>query len=172
MINDNKIAEEHDQWFPTGTPILDYINSFKELAEYNKDFKPPFMHKLIEEHGIEHMFMDHAPELGEMKQCYMNSWQLLSDDKFKDYVYMEGMAASFIPVSHAWVASPCLQLGVETTWKDFGYDYWGLPLKKDFVMRVMAHTECYGVLDNMWMVRDNNKLYDELVSGDAILKVE
>lgn len=54
-------------------------------------------------------------ELGEVSQCYRNSWELATEFP-DDYIYVEGYAYhSVLPVQHAWVQTPDGRI-IDPTW--------------------------------------------------------
>lgn len=63
--------------------------------------------------------------------------------------YCEGFAVppDLFPIEHAWLvdSNGCV---IDPTWKD-GTDYFGVVLRKDFVLNHMLKTKKYGILCNL-----------------------
>lgn len=86
---------------------------------------------------------------GPMRQCYANTFEYVQ--LHPEYVYCEGFAVSKkvpIPVHHAWAVSPDGR-AEELTWAEAGADYWGVPLKWDFVLAEANRTRTFGLLGEM-----------------------
>lgn len=82
---------------------------------------------------------------GAYKECYRNAfWAALTDDRL---VYCEGYAAGIIPVAHAWCVERSTKKVVEVTWDD-GEQYFGIPLKFEFVRQVAEDCMVYSVFHN------------------------
>jgi len=83
---------------------------------------------------------------GKNKLCFMNSYGLAFE---KGWQYVEGYALSGIvpfPVLHAWVVTDSGEV-IETTWKDSGVAYFGIPFDFDFIHKVLLETRTHGVID-------------------------
>lgn len=93
-------------------------------------------------------------ELGELGECYRNSWSLSWDMQTEGWAYVEGYATSAsllgLPLMHAWLLTD-EGLAVDPTW-ELGLDYYGVVIPHDVAAEVMAVTERYGVLDGLWVV--------------------
>lgn len=86
---------------------------------------------------------------GPLRQCYANTFEFVQ--LHPEYVYCEGFAVSSkvpFPVHHAWAVSPDGR-AEELTWAEAGVDYWGVPLKWDFVFSQVQRTRTYGLLGEM-----------------------
>ena len=79
--------------------------------------------------------------------CYANA---LSAALTGRWVYVEGFAVpkpGALAILHAWVTDPkCPTLAYDPTWTK-GREYFGLPLKLDYVLRMHATAGHPGVLD-------------------------
>lgn len=77
------------------------------------------------------------------------------------HTYFEGYATStrsIIPVFHAWTSSKVSRHVSDPTWrgqvrvgKPFGYC--GIPFKRDFIRQAQLDTGCYGILENLWLMK-------------------
>jgi hypothetical protein len=80
------------------------------------------------------------PRLGRMKECFKNSFELAASEP--DLIYCEGYAlGAVIAVHHAW----CVRKDgtvVDPTWKS-GEDYFGVPLRLEYVVKFIDDTGCY-----------------------------
>lgn len=80
------------------------------------------------------------------KQCYENAYQLVMVNS-TDLVYCEGYAASLIAVPHAWAVVRGSGAVVDPTWdfEDEDVDYFGIPLKLQFISRWLVQTGHWGL---------------------------
>lgn len=85
-------------------------------------------------------------ERGILKECYRNVF-LLCEGR-PDLIYVEGYAMGVIPMMHAWAVTKS-GIVVDPTWEE-GTAYFGIPLKREYVVRSAIEREYYGVIDN-WM---------------------
>ena len=81
---------------------------------------------------------------GRMKMCYMNAANLVMDNP--ELVYCEGYAAGILPVMHAFCVTRKGAV-VDPTWKD-GTEYFGVPIKREFLRKTLLRNKVYGVLDD------------------------
>lgn len=72
---------------------------------------------------------------GPMKHCYWNSMELVRRGKGR-FVYCEGVAASIIPVDHAWCIDRETGRVVDRTWQE-GSCYVGVPIRLKYVQRCL-----------------------------------
>lgn len=80
---------------------------------------------------------------GKDGECFANAYHVAAD---KGWQYVEGFARSIIFVHHAWVIDDRGNV-VETTWKEPGTEYYGIPLDMQFIHQVFLETRVYGVLN-------------------------
>ncbi len=85
--------------------------------------------------------------------CYMNAYRLAERDSSLRYV--EGYAASVIPMEHAWCVDKDGQV-IDPTWdKKYGQDrlsdYFGVAFDHDTLCKIMLLTGHYGVFASWWM---------------------
>lgn len=88
-------------------------------------------------------------ELGAAKQCYRNAALVALSNP--EYTYVEGYAASIIPIHHAWVVDRDGQV-VDPTWhEDNGLspakEYVGVPFSREFLGRRLVQTGVFGLFD-------------------------
>ena len=81
---------------------------------------------------------------GKVKDCYMNAWHLATERK--DLTYVEGYAASVIPVMHAWCVDKQGNV-IDPTWGT-GKAYYGVPFTTDYIMKTAMRRKYFGILDN------------------------
>jgi hypothetical protein len=126
----------------------------KTLGPQNK-FKFSCMEDFILSYG--RLFPNYMPKpkwvrKGIIKQCFSNCAKAVMKNPER-LIYCEGFASGIIPVNHAW----CLTLDgqvIDPTWdgrKDIkreGTEYFGIPFKFDYVLRIQRESGHYGVLDN------------------------
>lgn len=65
------------------------------------------------------------------RQCFQNAAKTVL--KRRRLVYVEGLAKALIPAQHAWVCTPEGTV-IDPTWGDSGSDYFGIPIRFDFLM--------------------------------------
>jgi hypothetical protein len=80
---------------------------------------------------------------GQKRQCYRNAALLAIDEV--DLIYCEGFAMGVIPVNHAWCCDSEGKV-VDPTWPDGG-EYFGIPIKKEYLCERLQAQETYGILD-------------------------
>lgn len=89
------------------------------------------------------------------KHCFRNAAELAAK---KGLVYVEGFAASVIPVPHAWNVKPGSDKVIDVTWETPGSAYWGVAFDFPYVLKCLKKSG--SVLQN-W--RDDYKLFRGLV---------
>ena len=87
-----------------------------------------------------------APEQGAARQCYYNAGMLALENPELAYVEGFGLRPGLIPVHHAWCLDPDGRV-VETTWPfDEAAEYWGIPLRTDFLREQVRNSSTWGIL--------------------------
>ena len=86
-------------------------------------------------------------KFGPIKQCYANATQLALEHP--NLIYCEGLANCIIPVSHAWCIT---QEGnvVDNTWRTVGKEYFGVPIKTEYLEERVALTGMGGPVLDDW----------------------
>jgi hypothetical protein len=93
------------------------------------------------------------------KQCFYNAASAAIDypDQF---TYVEGYAIPDseinFPMAHAWVVDKnnCL---LDSTWKNSGTAYYGIPFSNQLLSECLLITERYGIFDFLWSSKDLRK---------------
>ncbi len=91
--------------------------------------------------------------LGEMKQCFKNSHDLILREP--DLTYVEGYAflppcrgyGHSFPIHHAWCITP-EGIVLDPTWKDKGEIYFGVPFDRDFANWFIIEYKRYCLIDS------------------------
>lgn len=121
---------------------------------------------------------------GPPQQCYANAYRL-ARRRPDVYTYVEGMAFRLIPVEHAWCVDREGRM-VDPTWRPLGAsfdgaddrrEYFGIPLRLDYVRRVRADSRLHTVLWNWradWpLTRDDPRLWkakrEDLTPGGVLI---
>lgn len=107
---------------------------------------------------------------GRAKECYCNAANIVIDEPER-FIYCEGYAVGVIPVMHAF----CIDVEgrvVDPTWygksergrtPTLGTEYFGIAIKKDYLVKTLIKNERYGVIDQWqaeWpIMRDDPKLW-------------
>jgi len=85
------------------------------------------------------------PQIGKLKECFMNSTKLAMGDS--SLTYCEGYAMGVIPTHHAWCVDSLGRV-VDPTWES-GSDYFGIKFQLEYVIRVTDETGYWtSILDN------------------------
>ena len=81
---------------------------------------------------------------GVPKSCFMNAAHLAL--AHPTLTYCEGYAMGVLPVNHAWV---CDYLGrvIEVTWKNPGAEYFGIPIRTNYLLTRLRVQKTYGLVD-------------------------
>lgn len=92
-------------------------------------------------------------EPGTPKECFRNSFLAVSPIPHR-LVYCEGMALpedADVPYEHAWVITHD-EVVIDPTWHDLWPDrkveYWGIPMKWDYVLKTIWRTHTFGIVQN------------------------
>lgn len=94
---------------------------------------------------------------GRLGFCYKYAYHLAESDSI--FIYCEGYASSeqiSIPLHHAWCVNRETREVYDPVWntkKTRGNAYCGLPMNLNFVRKVIAHSQMYGVLDSLWQCK-------------------
>ena len=85
---------------------------------------------------------------GKPGSCFMNASRLALESS--DLTYVEGFAASVVPMHHAW----CVRLDgkvVDPTWRSSSVvthdDYWGVAFSDEYLLTTTLANGVYGLLD-------------------------
>ena len=107
---------------------------------------------------------------GEPQACYANSLQAAIARK---WVYVEGFAIpkpGSLAVLHAWVTNPYNSgVAYDPTWRA-GREYFGIPFRLEYVLRMCERTGHPGVLD-IWelgwpLLRGDDRMEDVMWKSD------
>jgi len=137
---------------------LDWMVSCRKvLGPRNNKFKFSCMEDFVLTHG--QFFPNYIPKpkwvrKGVIKQCFANCAKAVMRNPDK-LIYCEGFASGIIPVNHAWLLTTDGQI-IDPTWdgrkeikhEGEGTEYYGVPFKFGYVLRILRETGYYGVLDN------------------------
>lgn len=123
---DNMLALYETQGFGTGM--------YGQLKKYGRHFTP------MERNGRINKMTD--------KECFSNCVKAM--EIIPDTIYCEGLALSPtipIPLHHAWLvtADGCV---LDTTWREAGAEYFGIPFAMSYLYKVLVKSGLYGVMDN------------------------
>lgn len=139
-----------------------YVGFIKTTPQANK-FKYCCIEDLVLQHGKDYIpqKLPRGYRRGEMKQCFMNSFQMMLDHS--KLIYVEGYAWDIrLPIAchHAWCVDEDGKV-YEPTWsRDVaeGTIYLGIPFKQKYVIATCLRNEMYGIIDNY-------KMHFPLLSG-------
>jgi hypothetical protein len=130
--------------------MSDMLNYLQAMKNMTLKMRMPAIEAIVLEHGKPFIPpvcpRPHGIPKGKVHECFRNSYHL-AQTMF--WTYVEGFAIASgvpIPLHHAWVVDHHGNV-IETTWKDAGVEYYGIPLDLKFVNAVMLDTLHYGVLD-------------------------
>lgn len=108
------------------------------------------MYELLRDHGVRYKAPATPRPKGMRKfrdkECFRTSVNLSID---MGWTYVEGFAVPKdipIPIHHAWILIDGEV--VEPTWSDAGVEYFGIPFKREYLMKCLLESEMYCVLDN------------------------
>ena len=101
---------------------------------------------LVQRHGRAYTeFSPQSVRLGPIKLCFMNTLHLCLQQP--ELTYVEGWALNMIPAPHAWAVDPGGRI-IETTWREPGHEYFGIPFATSYARRAALESGFYGLLDN------------------------
>lgn len=134
--------------------MLTFIENIVRFRNPPEGFIFSGPHDLVRRHGVfcQPTKKPREIEWGEWQLCYMNAYRLA--DGNPDLTYVEGFATAMFPVAHAWVVTPEGRV-IDNTWRDAGESkvslrhraYIGIPLKIEYVKKIIAARGVYGVLE-------------------------
>jgi len=78
------------------------------------------------------------------RNCFQHSAVAAMEEK--SLTYCEGYAINIIPVLHAWLLGPDGNV-IETTWKEMGHAYYGIPFRTDFIRKMIKFVRHYSMID-------------------------
>lgn len=94
------------------------------------------------------------------QQCFKNAYKLAK--RYKYLRYVEGLALGVIPTFHAWCVRDGSLEVIDPTWDDrLGIEYYGIPLKFEYVEASILKSNQYSVLDD-W--QNNWPIYSDPIS--------
>jgi hypothetical protein len=120
--------------------MMDFVNNVASMQDNS-------IYGVVRRHG---QFYTPQPlpkkyKMGKIKECYSNAYRLSQKHGLQ---YVEGLAfPDFmnIPIEHAWCVDSDGNV-IDNTWKIPGTVYYGIPFEDDFISRVFAETETFGVI--------------------------
>jgi len=128
------------------------------LAKYSDVTKFVLEHgKLMNEFSPQHATFPRGP----MGECYSNAGRIANG---KGLRYVEGYAvpSTFpLPMSHAWLIDEKGRI-IDPTWED-GAAYYGVVIPNDAMWEILARTEVWGILDNLWMNKEAFSILQDAV---------
>lgn len=111
------------------------VNGFNCLeafvVKYGRNFPGPFQ----------------KTKRGVIKECFKNALDLSIRE---DLIYVEGYSFHILPILHAWCVDHAGRI-YDPTWKEPGNEYFGVPFRTDFVLKIVLEAGCYGVIDRWEM---------------------
>lgn len=84
---------------------------------------------------------------GIIKECFGNAGRLALHHKH--LIYVEGYAMSIIPCQHAWVYDTLTGEIYDTTWREPGSSYIGLPIKDNYLRKHILKYKYWGLTDGL-----------------------
>ena len=148
--------------------LLDY--AAKTLSE-NGTWKHPTIYDFVLTHGRQYTPQPKPDEFKWMRtrDCFGNAWTLA--ERHTELTYVEGFAISGMrmPMHHAWVVDA--EGGViDTTWREPGTEYFGVPFPLIFVAKMIGTSGQTGIIDNAvddWsLLRNGYSPPDDAVSAE------
>ena len=129
--------------------VLEHLAMMAPTFQPQKGWRFGNYEQLVLEYG-QHFTPKPLPpdvELGEKKQCFANALWLSYGRR--DLIYCEGFASSGVAVMHAWCVDKAGNV-VDPTWSGrvAETEYFGIPFRTRWVIRLMAQKEQTGVIDN------------------------
>lgn len=127
-----------------------YAENFRKLLDRSytpptESFKYRSNYHLLKEHGLIFKFKsDDVHGTQPKKQCYRNAFMAVLENP--ELVYVEGIAfpKGIIPLDHAWTMNKNGEV-FDPTWND-GEAYFGLPIKKEYLMEQTLKNKKYGII--------------------------
>jgi hypothetical protein len=157
--------------------IKDFLHATVTLISRNNIHVRGSKYSCLDEFILEHgrafhnvvSFKDYKLRQGIPKECYRNA--ALVAQRRDDLIYCEGYATSVIPVMHAWLVDKQGNV-IDNTWEGGRYDdgkypraYFGIPIKRTYLVRSLCNRKIYGVIDNWeneWpILKDDPSLWKE-----------
>jgi hypothetical protein len=123
----------------------------KTFLAHGRSYRVPTverMRELMEQYDI-------SP--GRAKECFMNAASAVVFESSTDLRYVEGYAASIIPIHHAWLVTPNGEV-IDPTWAGQishgvtmspGSEYFGIAFDTDWLRAHLLRTEVWGVFQGI-----------------------
>lgn len=113
-----------------------------------RNWKYKSMEDFVLTHGVQcnSQVLPGQYERGQVKQCFMNAFNLMM--KHPELRYVEGYGHSIIPTLHAWCVDENLNV-IDPTWDDSEKSvYFGVVFNRDYVLEATLQRGHYGLIDN------------------------
>ena len=126
---------------------------------------------LLARFGKTYKYYREPPVKGVMGQCFHQAWELSTSCGLK---YCEGYAVYGpvpIPLAHAWCEDNDGYV-VDPTWL-YANDrqpscYFGVPLNREFVCKVLLETGYYGIFENLWCAKSKMSPVKDILDKDYL----
>lgn len=128
--------------------LKQYLEAITRLQRSNHpEHADDSQHAFILRHGRAYPF-GRTQINGTIKQCFQNAAKLAISDP--DMTYCEGYTETHgVPIEHAWCLDKAGKV-IETTIREREpREYFGVPIKTDYLRRVLLEKQTYQVFD--WM---------------------
>lgn len=152
-------SEIGGRWTDMGGAVRQHLGMIKKMTNAQKpsDFAHGSLESLVLKEGrsFELGPLPEGVRYGKEKECFKTAFNLAESNPDR-YVYVEGFATTKVvpslPIWHAWVANKTTGKVIDNTWKD-GVEYFGIPMKWDFVRKAVHESETYGVFSDFSKTR-------------------
>jgi hypothetical protein len=134
--------------FLTEDALKTYVSQIAKLQKPPKGIRTPAM--LMKAYGQSYTFDASSFEgkRGTVHQCYANAGRLATDNH--SLTYVEGyLLMHGVPLEHAWCVDAKGHV-IEPTITERGVGgYFGIPIKRSYLVRTIVKTKVWGVLSPM-----------------------